>query len=348
MSENELRKLPGEHETIISLLQYRPPVVAPEDFRTHLQEHLLGLFIDPVSTGSMQSIVSVGGDSFSTEHTARSVRSIEEEQQEELIRGTLISPNLTLEIVSKTSLKRFEGTKMKIFSSVLFQGNSMWICGWNRNVVGNNDVVLLNVEVPDYKVLLKKKKRYKNSELPTIMFSHKDSILFAKRGGNEIFDFNTQTHRFKRLASFADLAVAAMCGAEEVYYLDSKNPEHIQILDSSRVGGIIPTGLGKVKAFPMDMCLVRESSTLPSSTDIHSGNEDHTIILSVSAPHASVRAVNHTHGVLWQIDCRSRPDQLNLEFNPCSVSSTTSGNIFVADQGTDRVKSSLVFPRLFI
>ena len=369
MFENEAAKLPEEHEAIIRRLQYMSPKVAPQNLRIYLKEYLLGLFVDPMFNehgprlqhgqfkGSMQSLVSVGGDSQTTAYTEQSAGSrlslqemenlsITEEQEEEFARSTLVSPNLTIEIMSKTSLKHFKGTNLKIFFSALFQGNSMWICGWSRNVLGNNDTVLLNVEVPGYNVVLKEKKRDPKAELPTIMFPHEDSILFAKRGGNEIFGFNTQTHKYKRMASFADLALAAMCGAgEEVYFLDSKSPEHIRILDSSlRFSGMIPTGLGKVKECSMDMCLVAGSFSFPSSA----GSKDHTIILSVSVPHASVRAVNHYHGVLWQLDCRSRPDRLDLTFNPCSVSSTSSGDIYVADRGTDRVRIFNLFLFLLV
>ena len=250
-----------------------------------------------------------------------------------------LEEELAIEMVSKASLKNFTGTGIKIFFNALFQGDSMWICGWNKNIFGIDDTVLLNVDIPGYNVRLKQKKRDPKAELPTIMFPHEDSILFAKRGGNEIFGFNTQTHKFKRIASFADLALAAMCGdGDEVYLLDNKSPEHIRILDSSlRFCGMIPTGLGKVKAYTMDMCLIRKRSSLPSSADFHASNENHAIILSVSVPHALVRAVNQSHGILWQLDCRSRP--LALLFDPYSVSSTTSGDIFVADRRTDRVRS---------
>ena len=223
--------------------------------------------------------------------------------------------------------------------SVVFQGNSMWICGWNRSTFGSINTVLINVELPGCNVLHREKKKDPKAAIPTIMFSHGNVIVFAKKSGKEIFSFNTRLHKFERIASFADLAVDAMCGTDQdVYYLDSKSPEHIRILNSFHpTHSIIPTGLRKVNTCSMDMCLIKNSSSFPSSADFYAGSKDHTIILSVSAPHASVRAVNHIHGVLWQLDCRSRP--LALLFDPYSVSSTTSGDIFVADRRTDRVRS---------
>ena len=126
--------------------------------------------------------------------------------------------------------------------------------GWNRNAFGNNNTVLINVEFPGYNALLRDKKRDPKAEIPTIMFFHDDLIFFAKKGGNEIFNFNTKTQKFKRIALLDDLTVVAMCGAEtEVYFLDGKSPEYIRILDSSsRPRGIIPTALGKSKVLWRD------------------------------------------------------------------------------------------------
>ena len=51
--------------------------------------------------------------------------------------------------------------------------------------------------------------------------------------------------------------------------------------------------------------------------------------------HPSVRAVNEA-GVIWNLDPRSYPE-LDHRFNPCSVSTSKTGDVFIADKGTDRV-----------
>ena len=89
----------------------------------------------------------------------------------------------------------------------------------------------------------------------------------------------------------------------------------------------------------MDMSLIYDSSAFLASADFQKGAAAvHIIIVSVSVPRASVRAVNQSQGVLWELDCRSRPDLLSPEFNPCSVSSSVSGNIFILDRGTEKVR----------
>ena len=339
-------------EIFLRHLKYQPPKVAPENFLKNLQEYLLGRFIDQSSEdGSFQSRTqsssSFSGDSNSTNHTVGSCLSFIEKGRfsepegldDELTSRALRSPESTIERVSEISCEQFKttGCNLKSFFSAFYQGDTMWICGC-RNRMLTNDTVLINVDLTDNNVLLKQKTGDSRIEIPTIMFSHENLIVFAKRGGKEIFTFNTQTHKLKQIARFSDLAIAAMCGTKEVYYIDSKSPGHIRVLNPSHpTHGIIPTGLKEVKDCGFDMCLITESTSFQTSTDFQADKPGHTIILSVSMPHASVRALNKS-GSLWQLDCRSHPDQLGLDFNPRSVSAAASGDIFIADGETGIVR----------
>ena len=65
-------------------------------------------------------------------------------------------------------------------------------------------------------------------------------------------------------------------------------------------------------------------------------------IISMSNPtsiaamqHPFVRAVNEA-GVIWQVDSEKCPE-LDDRFNPCSVSTSATGDVFIADNGANRV-----------
>ena len=58
---------------------------------------------------------------------------------------------------------------------------------------------------------------------------------------------------------------------------------------------------------------------------------------SDSQIYPSVKAVTEV-GVIWQLDSRSCPE-LDNRFNPCSVSTSATGDVFIADNGTDRVSN---------
>ena len=67
---------------------------------------------------------------------------------------------------------------------------------------------------------------------------------------------------------------------------------------------------------------------------------DHTIVVSVPYPHGSIRAVSSRAGTLWELDCVDHLDLPGSLFNPCSVSASETGDVYIADRGTNRVPNS--------
>ena len=357
-------------------IQYQQPsnwrLLDSQHFRNYIQEHILGYFSrempttevsEPSMAGpsfrrtSINSEISVAADSHITDftnvtgmtnmttrsdisrlsQTSRYSRKPELSSTEHLLR-------VTAELINSTHIKIFEGSHLKIFSSALFRGDSLWICGWNKSgfnpfksmSFSSKDNVFLNVQVPDFSVLTKKKKEDSDAEVPTIMFASGDYIMYAKKKGSEVFSFHTQNHTFRKRYSRDSLSIAAMCGSDHnVFILNEKEPKFITVLHASlQPEGKIATHLieMEVKDCSFDICLIK--SKLSNLQNIIT--MDHTIIICSSSPHGSIRAVNQTQGKIWQLDCRSNPG-LSLTFNPCSVSSDDNGSISIADQGRDTV-----------
>ena len=249
-----------------------------------------------------------------------------------------LAENISAELLSFMDIDRFPGSPLKQFFTALFQGDSMWICGWNNPILGRMGTVLLNVQGPEYNICLKEKHNDPKADQATIMFAVGNTILFAKKGGSEIFNFHIQTHKFNRIFKDSKLTINAMCGSQDnVYILDKKQSDHIQILDSKfRVSGRMATGLGDVQKCSVDMCLISDINMVSKD---HSHITREAIVVSTTNPVASVRLLDKDHGVLWQLDCRNPAGskQLPLEFNPCSVSTYPNGCIFIADKGLNRV-----------
>ena len=51
-------------------------------------------------------------------------------------------------------------------------------------------------------------------------------------------------------------------------------------------------------------------------------------------------------GVIWALDSRSFRE-LDNRFNPCSVSTSATGDVFIADNGADRVSKMTDMSHLF-
>ena len=126
--------------------------------------------------------------------------------------------------------------------------------------------------------------------------------------------------------------------------------------------GNIPTGLTKdISKCKVDLCTA--TGTMAASTQDHSSlgfkvKHKHMCIISISNPtlrysdlwgaqdsavinaikHPSVMAVSDA-GLIWTLDSQSSP-KLGNRFNPCNVSTSAKGDIFIADNGTDRVSET--------
>ena len=261
------------------------------------------------------------------------------------------------ELFAEINSNKFEGAH---FGSSVLEKGSMWITGLD----GMSNQVLWQVNLPDFDVLLKKTIKGLDVYSPTTMVSFADRILLANKGDSKIYGFNVKTLDFERMFRDESFQIDAMCcNDEHLYIFRKKCPEVIDILDSKfQSVGKIPTGLKEnVAKCKVDLCTA--TMTMNASMEEHSSLEFktkhlHTCIISISyqytlrreetwywhssgyrhSPgyrHPSVRAVNEA-GVIWQVDSRSCPE-LDNSFNPCSVSTSSTGDVFISDNGTDRV-----------
>ena len=336
LTSNQINEIPAGTHITYKKLYYRHPycneVESQVGFRNYVQERFLGYFDSREAEGlpeegqadshlnlrRFDSTQSFGGDSMATRITSPSIMAL---QSKIPAIKQAFSP---LELISFTNIEIFKGSQLKAFSCVLFSVNSLWICGWNKNWLGAKTTVLLNVDLQEYKGKGKEKKTDSNADHPTIMVPHGDNIIFTMKGGNEIFSFNTKARTFRVAHSSLKLKVAAMCGGDNKFFLlNRKQLGYIQILDSRFTGeGKITTELWNFKDCDMDMCLVKTETG------------SHTIIITTSFPHGSVRAIDKDKDELWKID--GSRELLGTIFNPYSVSSCLSDVTFVADQGKDK------------
>ena len=247
----------------------------------------------------------------------------------------------------------------KHFTSALLEKDSMWISGsdqWRYDY-------LWQVKVPNFKVLLEKMTYLPKPYSDTVMASFAQWILFAKKGDNKLLGFNTQTKIFETRFSDADVQIDAMCSNDDyVYLFQRKHPEVIKILDSNfRSVGHIGTGFEEnLGDFEVDLFTITASKQKRSSSE-YKMKHKHMCIISISKSqffvresfasavrymsayypsHVSVRAVNEA-GVVWQVDSGRCPE-LDRRFNPCSVSTSEEGDVFIADNGANRVRAILL------
>ena len=167
-----------------------------------------------------------------------------------------------------------------------------------------------------------------NPEQSLLMFGSGDSIFFASRRSNSIYRFDTASRTFKRGMISLDLTLAAMCGNEDyIYIIDNFRRNEIIIYNSDFYPkGKILTGLKEQGEGVIDICV----TTLPTSE-----TSQHTIALCLSNP-ASVRVVNQER-IVWQLDSQ----RCSVQFNPSSITSSATGQIYIADQLKCQVRGNI-------
>ena len=252
-----------------------------------------------------------------------------------------MADEICAELFAKTNSKEFEGG---YFLSSFLEKGPMWISGRDR--MRKN--ILWHVQAPDFRVLLKKSINDLDAFSPTIMVYFTDRILFAKKGHSKISGFNIQTQAFETMFHDVNFKIDAMCcNDDHLYIFQKKRPDVIQILDAKfQSVGFIPTMFKrKISKCEVDLCthtMAMNISTQEPSSSGFKAKHQHMCIISMSNPtaraeiwHPFVRAVNED-GVIWQLDSRSCP-KLDDRFNPCSVSTSATGDVFIADNGANRV-----------
>ena len=225
-----------------------------------------------------------------------------------------------------TDITFFKSTRLKGFHSALFIGNSLWICGWNKSIIGSKNIVFLNVQGDYYDVLSKNKFKFPEADKSMIIFVARETIYFAKRDSYEIHSFNTKTYEFHRVFSNHDHPISSMCGNENHMYLLQKTQlDHVEILNYNFDHlERMTTGLRNIAYCDVDMCSL-----------------DRGIVIASSLPLASIRHVDPEQGILWLLETDSSP-VLSWNFNPINVSLGPGGDIFFVDRGeTDKVSTRL-------
>ena len=293
-------------EKQIREIDYTEPIykqgVGGEIFQTFLREHVLGSFV----RYPRDSVPSIG---------------------------------TRAQLVAYTDVKKHE-SRLKTFSSAVLKGDSLWVCGWVKGRFWYNDyMALFNVDIPEYNFLLKQKIKDSPAGQPIIVSVFNKSVLFAKQTGRDLYCFDTETEQVSTLNP-GNVTVMAMCGdAACVYILDNSHPHRINIFDSdSKLIGNLETGLeGIMNCDDVDMCVINGDEI---TTGHRKSTANNIVIISASFPQASVRGISQMGGgILWQMDYRTCPD-LDLNFNPCSVSVSNSGDMFIADKEAEKVNTN--------
>ena len=224
---------------------------------------------------------------------------------------------LSTELISYTERKKLH---LKVISDVVLKDFSMWGCGWSRNVFGKNDTVLLNIDAESLEVQFKTKRTNRNADLQTIMAPFRDFLLFTSQGGHKMYSFNEKSRHTKKVYEDDSLRIKAMCCTDEhIYVMDTKSNPCVRVFNSEfKLGYVISIGDKDTRNCHMDMCIV-----------------DNTIFISTPKPVASVKALRQNQ-IIWQANSTTIPG-LTLHFDPCSVASSVTGDVLVADRGTNKV-----------
>ena len=269
---------------------------------------------------------------------------------------TPVEEGIFADLLSTISSDKFPGTH---FISALLEKDTMWISGsdeWRYDY-------LWHVKVPNFQVLLEKTKYLPKPYSDNIMLFFAKWILLAKKGGRELYGLNIQSKIFETILSDVDFQFDAMCCNDDyVYIFQKKHPDFIKILDLNfQSVGHIPTGFeGNISDCEVNIYTITASTQKRSSSD-YKMKHQHVCIISISNPYfarssdpsevryrspyyPSVTAVDE-EGLIWQVDSKRCPE-LGSRFNPCSVSTSEAGDVFIADNVTDRVRIFYYMPLL--
>ena len=173
LNQNRLKKLPAKKEKPGEVLLYRYPTFKgmqdPGERRRYVENEILGYFATEdeyqhrfkesditaeAEIGDLKrfgSTRSVGGDSAATAISATSRLSVLSHSISQWYLPSIVTGDPgSVEFISSTHIRIFKGSALKAFSNVFFSDNTLWITGWNRNLIGAKTLFLLNVDLPEY------------------------------------------------------------------------------------------------------------------------------------------------------------------------------------------------------
>ena len=171
---------------------YQEPSCRQTDvqFSTYLRQHVLGFFV-PCQKGR---VVNVNKNQFgepnllfknvpspSSTDSCITDYSSENEPDDPLKDQPLRTSTIqtSAELISRKKSKTFH---LKNILAAHLAGDSLWLCGWNVSIAQNKDFVLMKTMLPEYNVVIKRKKRDANADLPMNMFPFEDKVNFYEEG----------------------------------------------------------------------------------------------------------------------------------------------------------------------
>ena len=183
-----------------------------------------------------------------------------------------------IEMVSFAHLKTIQELHLKIFSSVLFERDSMWIAGWNQEAFRRKYTVLLNVCSTDYQAIQKEKNRDSDADKRTFLLSFGNCILYAIKGKREIFSLDPQEQKIQKVYDSHHLIIRAACSSDtNLYILFSNQLNYVQVFDEKYCSvDRIATGLGNIGEGDVDMCFVAYHRLV---TDTRTKEKNHPLVI---------------------------------------------------------------------
>ena len=162
-------------------------------------------------------------------------------------------------------------------------------------------------------------------------------ILFARKDSKQVYGLNTQSGNFKPMYTGNDLRIAVLCCSKSyIYVIGKENPEYIRVLDHSfYYKGNIASNIEDSQLNNLDMALIPGANQGQQQEQQADGVND-VIAISKGAPDGFVKVISRKEGLVWQLNDKFAP-QFKGNFDPCSVSASTNGDLFVAERSTSMV-----------
>ena len=269
-------------------------------------------------------------------------KSSPESKRETIISDTSGASSMESDIInrcqlhSKISVRKLEGPDMKAIFDAQFVNNSIWICGWNKNLFAKK-TVLFNWKESETSIQVHRKKGDPLAEVPAVMTCFGNNVLFAKNYGNQIFNLDINRLIFGVKYTNMDMALGSMaCSKNYLYYID-RVAGQIGVLDGSfRQVKTISTGIKDSAFSDLDLCLIPSDQSFQGKSQ-KSELSTNDVVVSKSAPNGFIMAINIMGEKLWHLE------KSTLISDPNSVSASLTGFIYVADRSQNMVSSKFNF-----
>ena len=270
-----MEDLPKESEAFDKLTYKHPVYTQIEDqqqLRKYFKEQVLGYFLPfrddthdhlmrhSTLRRSVQSLYSANDSMSSHSGPIRGWNSYLE--LEENI-STFDSPGILFDLPSYTDVKQIKGSPVNLVLTCIFKGDSIWVVTWKKDTLEKYNTIFLNLKHPGHKLMTKKIKKNSGVKHSILMFTSGNCIVFAAKGEQIIYQFDTVSHKFEKLTNIIDstdvcfYSIAAICGNDtDTYIIDEMCHDRIMVMDSNfQINHAIDAGLAQSHRGEIDMCL---------------------------------------------------------------------------------------------